>query len=161
MKRVILVLVVGILQTLLIAGIAHAQTSDLSENFDSFDETKWSKGDHNLGRSYLDPNNVSVSSGNLEIKLPANSLDGGEIKSEGLYSYGSYSARMKLPHAPLLDYGLLPLRTSGLRQRDRHRDLQRRFTQDHVQHVRSWQTDPHTDNDASLRSHHRLPRLPL
>lgn len=100
MKRVILVLVVGILQTLLIAGIAHAQTSDLSENFDSFDETKWSKGDHNLGRSYLDPNNVSVSSGNLEIKLPANSLDGGEIKSEGLYSYGSYSARMKLPHAP-------------------------------------------------------------
>ena len=66
MKRVILVLVVGILQTLLIAGIAHAQTSNLSENFDSFDETKWSKGDHNLGRSYLDPNNVSASSGNLQ-----------------------------------------------------------------------------------------------
>lgn len=100
MQRAILVPVSGILQIFLIAGIAHAQTASLSENFDFFDETRWSKGDHNLGRSYLDPNNVNVGGGNLEIKLPANSLNGGEIRSEGLYSYGSYSTRMKLPHAP-------------------------------------------------------------
>lgn len=100
MQRAILVLAVGILQIFLIAGIAHAQTAGLSENFDSFDETKWSKDDHNLGCSYLDPNNVNVGGGNLEIKLPADSLNGGEIRSERLYSYGSYSTRMKLPHAP-------------------------------------------------------------
>jgi hypothetical protein len=34
------------------AGLAQAQSSDLSNEFDSFDETRWSKGDHNLGRSY-------------------------------------------------------------------------------------------------------------
>jgi hypothetical protein len=43
---------VGILQASLMAGIAQVQSSDLSNEFDSFDETRWSKGDHNLGRSY-------------------------------------------------------------------------------------------------------------
>jgi hypothetical protein len=38
------------------------------------------KGDHDLGRSYLDPNNVGASGGNLKVELPANSLNGGEIK---------------------------------------------------------------------------------
>ena len=93
-------LVVGTLGDSLMAGIAQAQSSNLSDGFDSFDEATWSKGDHNLGRSYLDPNNVGASGGNLEVKLPANSLNGGEIRSQGLYGYGSYTARMKLPNAP-------------------------------------------------------------
>jgi beta-glucanase (GH16 family) len=93
-------MVVGILGASLRAGIAQAQSSNLSDGFDSFDEATWSKGDHNLGRSYLDPNNVGASGGNLEVKLPANSLNGGEIRSQGLYGYGSYTARMKLPNAP-------------------------------------------------------------
>ena len=59
------------------------------------------KGDHDLGRSYLDPNNVGASGGNLEVELPANSLNGGEIRSQGLYGYGSYTARTKLPDTPL------------------------------------------------------------
>jgi beta-glucanase (GH16 family) len=96
----IIVLAVGILQASLMAGIAQAQSSNLADEFDSFDEATWSKGDHNLGRSYLDPNNVGASGGNLEVKLPANSLNGGEIRSQGLYGYGSYTARMKLPNAP-------------------------------------------------------------
>jgi endo-1,3-1,4-beta-glycanase ExoK len=99
-RRAILVLVVSILQATLMAGSAQAQSPVLSDGFDSLDETRWSKGDHYLGRSYLDPNNVGANGGNLEIKLPADSLNGGEIRSEGLYGYGSYTARMKLPNAP-------------------------------------------------------------
>ena len=34
------------------------------------------------------------------MKLPARSLEGGEIRSNALYGYGTYSARMRLPHAP-------------------------------------------------------------
>ena len=101
MIRAIIVLAVGILQASLMAGIAQAQSSNLADEFDSFDEATWSKGDHNLGRSYLDPNNVGASGGNLEVKLPANSLNGGEIRSQGLYGYGSYTARTKLPGTPL------------------------------------------------------------
>ena len=105
MWRAVIVLVVGILGISMMAGMmlgtAQAQSSGFSDEFDSFDAARWSKGVHfNLGRSYLDPNNVSVGEGNLAIKLPANSLNGGQIRSEGLYGYGSYSARMKLPNAP-------------------------------------------------------------
>lgn len=108
-QRAIVVLVVGILGASLMVGIAQAQSSNLSDGFDSFDDTDndyfddttWSKGDHNLGRSYLDPKNVGATDGNnLEVKLPADSLDGGEIRSQGLYGYGSYTARMKVPNAP-------------------------------------------------------------
>ncbi len=49
MTRVIIVLVVGILQVSLMAGVAKAQSSNLSDGFESFDEARWSKGNHNLG----------------------------------------------------------------------------------------------------------------
>ena len=39
----IIVLAVGILQTSLMAGIAQAQSSNLSDGFGSFDETTWAK----------------------------------------------------------------------------------------------------------------------
>ncbi|HVF01496.1 MAG TPA: glycoside hydrolase family 16 protein [Rubrobacteraceae bacterium] len=48
----------------------------------------------------MNPKNVSVSSGNLSIKLPARTLNGGEIMSKDLCGEGSYSAQMKLPNAP-------------------------------------------------------------
>ncbi len=90
----------GIVQAGLLASLALAGALDFTDDFNSFDTNRWSKGDHNLGRSYLDPKNVSVSSGNLAIKLPARTLNGGEIMSKDLYGEGSYSARMKLPNAP-------------------------------------------------------------
>jgi endo-1,3-1,4-beta-glycanase ExoK len=93
--------VIAFVQTVLFAGLAAAGVLDFTDNFDSFDETRWTKGDHKLGRrSYLDPDNVSVSDGNLQIRLPKRCLEGGEILSDNLYGYGSYSARMKLPDAP-------------------------------------------------------------
>jgi licheninase len=100
MRRIILVLVAGVLQAALIAGAAQAGTLDFFDDFDAFDTTRWTEADHNLGRSYLDPNDVSVDNGNLAIKLPARTADGGEVMSNDLYGSGSYSARMKLPNAP-------------------------------------------------------------
>lgn len=96
----VLVLVVAILQAGLIVGSAQAGTLDFLDDFSYLDSSRWSKGDHNLGRSYLDPNSVNVSDGNLAIKLPANKLDGGEIRSNTLYGYGSYAARIQVPNAP-------------------------------------------------------------
>lgn len=87
-------------QAALFAGLAVAGVLDFADEFDTFDAGRWSKGDHRLGRSYLDPNNASVAEGNLRVKLPARTLNGGEIRSKSLYGYGSHSVRMKLPHAP-------------------------------------------------------------
>ena len=100
MRRVLLVLFVSLVGAMAMAGAAQAGVMDFNDGFDTFDETRWSKGNHNLGRSYLDPANVSVGGGNLRMKLPARTTNGGEILSDALYGYGSYTARMKLPHAP-------------------------------------------------------------
>lgn len=78
------------------------QVIDFREDFDSLNRDRWSvtsKIDKKLGRSYLKPENVSVQNGNLRIKLPADTLDGGEIASKELYKYGSYRARVKVPDA--------------------------------------------------------------
>ena len=100
MKRVLLVLFATLIGATVMAGAAQAGVMDFTDEFDSFDETRWSKGDHNLGRSRLDPANVSVGEGDLRLKLPARTTNGGEIRSNELYGQGSYTARMKLPHAP-------------------------------------------------------------
>ena len=83
------------------AGAAGTQgMSFLDDDFAYFDTTRWSKGDHWLGRSYLDPANVDVRGKNLRVRVPARTLQGGEIFFNDLHGYGSYSARIKLPYAP-------------------------------------------------------------
>jgi beta-glucanase (GH16 family) len=92
---------VGAVQLTLLATIAQAQEgSSFFEGFYSFDTARWSKGDHVLGRSYLDLTNVYTSNGNLRIAIPARTLEGGEVRTNALQGYGSYSARMQLPNAP-------------------------------------------------------------
>lgn len=89
------------IQTLLFAGTAPAQEAgSFSDDFTYFDTVRWPKGVHTLGRSYLDPSNVDVSGGNLRIALPARSYEGGEVLTNDLLGYGSYSARIKLPNTP-------------------------------------------------------------
>lgn len=100
MRRALVLMVVGVVQVAAFAGLASAGVLDFTDGFDTFDESRWTKGDHNLGRSYLDPGNVDTSNGNLAIRLPADTLKGGEVVSDDLYGYGSYSARIKVPHAP-------------------------------------------------------------
>jgi endo-1,3-1,4-beta-glycanase ExoK len=98
--RICLFLVFGLVQALLFVGTAWGQEISFSDDFGYFDTTRWSKGDHMLGRSYLDPTNVDVDGQNLRIKLPARTLEGGEVLTNELHGYGSYGARMKLPNAP-------------------------------------------------------------
>jgi beta-glucanase (GH16 family) len=82
------------------AGSATADGVDFRDDFTGLDQARWSEGDHKLGRSYLDSANVDVDGENLRIKLPARTLNGGEISTRNLYGYGSYSARMKPPTPP-------------------------------------------------------------
>ena len=100
MRRMLFVLFVSLLGATIMGGAAQAGVMDFNDGFDTFNETRWKKGNHSLGRSYLDPANVSVGGGTLKMKLPARTTNGGEILSNALYGHGSYTARMRLPHAP-------------------------------------------------------------
>lgn len=100
MKPAVVIIVVCALQVGFLAGVAGAGPLDFLDEFDGFDTSRWSKGEHRLGRSYLDPRNVRTRGGKLRLKLPARRLDGAEIRSNALYGHGSYTARMKVPHAP-------------------------------------------------------------
>lgn len=84
--------------TLLTAGVAVASAPTYRDDFDRLLESRWNKGDHRLGRSYLDPSNVRVVKG--ELRLPANTTNGGELYSDELHGYGSYTTRAKVPSAP-------------------------------------------------------------
>lgn len=99
MTRIAAILAACVLSVVVFSSMAYAYGSGFHEDFGSFDESRWSKGDHSLGRSYLDPANVNVLDSNLRIKLPRKSLEGGEILTNELHGHGSYAARMKLPDA--------------------------------------------------------------
>ena len=75
------------------------EVTGLREDFTSLNEDHWSTSSKELGRGRLRPENVRVDDG-LRLKIPANSLDGGEIQSERLYQYGTYRARIKVADAP-------------------------------------------------------------
>lgn len=73
----------------------------LREGFRALDTSLWQVPPaKNLGRSRLDPENVSVEGGRLRLETPAGTLEGGEIESRDLYQYGSYRARIKVADAP-------------------------------------------------------------
>ncbi len=69
------------------------------DNFDILDEQVWTTSSKKLGRSQLNPENIEVTDGFLNIRLPANTLTGGEIVNQKAMTYGSYEIRMKLPEA--------------------------------------------------------------
>jgi beta-glucanase (GH16 family) len=100
MRGVWVLFAIGVAQVFLLAGAAQAAGSSFFDGFDAFDGSRWTKEDHNLGRSYLNPANVDVVDGNARLKIPARTLQGAELRSNELYHHGNYSTRMKLPHAP-------------------------------------------------------------
>ncbi len=100
MRRVFLVLFASLIGATMMAGVAQAGVLDFTDNFDSFNQLRWKKGDHALGRGYVRPPNVGTGSGNLLLRLSAHKLDGGELVSNAPLGYGSYSVRMKVPNAP-------------------------------------------------------------
>ena len=102
-----LVFAVGAVQVFLLAGAAHAAGGSFFDDFLTLDGSRWTRGDHSLGRSYLNPANVDVGDGNARFKIPARTLQGAELQSNELYHHGIYSLRMKLPHAPSSIIGVL------------------------------------------------------
>jgi endo-1,3-1,4-beta-glycanase ExoK len=91
---------VGAVRVFLLASVAQAVGAGFFDGFDTFDVSRWSKGDHALGRSHLNPANVDVAGGNARLKIPASTLQGAELRSNEFYHHGTYSTRMRLPHAP-------------------------------------------------------------
>jgi endo-1,3-1,4-beta-glycanase ExoK len=80
-----------------IIGVA---ATGFGDPFDSLDGGRWSVGDHQLGRSRLDPANVVVAGGALELRHPAGSVDGAEVRTTALWRTGSYHARIRAANAP-------------------------------------------------------------
>ena len=70
------------------------------EDFASLDADRWVASDKPLGRGRLKAENVAVEDEALRIRLPAGTLEGGEIQSVDSYGYGSYTARIKAARAP-------------------------------------------------------------
>lgn len=81
-----------------IAGAARS--TDFRDDFTSFDTKQWTKSSRPFGHGAIDPANVSVAGGYLGVNLPGGKLDGGEIRSTSVYTYGTFKARMKIANAP-------------------------------------------------------------
>lgn len=81
-------------------GSTGSESEKQQENFDILDDTIWMASDKILGRSWLNPQNIEVRDGFLKIRMPANTLEGGELVGRQAVTFGSYETRMKLPKAP-------------------------------------------------------------
>jgi beta-glucanase (GH16 family) len=75
---------------------ANRETFDSSE----LDTDRWEATTRDLGRGGLAPENTGLADGLIRLTLPANTLNGGEIESTGLYGPGFYAARIKVPDVP-------------------------------------------------------------
>jgi beta-glucanase (GH16 family) len=98
--RTIYVCALGAVLLALYAGTAKAEGTSFRDDFDSFDESRWLKSDHTLGRTDFDPENVAVTNGQLRLQIPALTTGGAEIESQEYYGYGAYKARIRTANAP-------------------------------------------------------------
>ncbi|MBA2510090.1 MAG: glycoside hydrolase family 16 protein [Rubrobacter sp.] len=80
--------------------VAEARDLWSREDFALLDEERWFANSKNLGRGRLKSENVGVQDETLRIRLPAGTLEGGEIESSDSYGYGSYAASIKVARAP-------------------------------------------------------------
>jgi beta-glucanase (GH16 family) len=84
-----------------VASVAGAARSDgFRDDFASLDAQRWVSVTRPFGQGAVDSVNVGVADGLLGVKLPAGRLDGGEMRSVGLYRFGAFRARMKVANAP-------------------------------------------------------------
>ena len=100
MRSVLLAVAGAIVLAVSVSIAGAARSGDFRDEFTSFDQQQWVKIGRPFGHGTLDPANVTVSGGFLGIKLPANTRNGGEMRSTSLYRYGTYSTRMKIANAP-------------------------------------------------------------
>jgi len=66
----------------------------------NFTDYNFLKASHRLGRGRLNPANITKEDEIIKIKSPANSYQGGEIRTEDRFGYGSYKIEMKTDYAP-------------------------------------------------------------
>jgi hypothetical protein len=88
-----------------LADFQESSTFRVSSSREDFsaselDAGQWKATNRNLGRGELAPENAGIEEGLFRLALPANTLNGGEIKSTDLYGPGFYAARIKVPDAP-------------------------------------------------------------
>lgn len=97
------VLVVVAAATVVVVGVSAAgaaRSGDFRDDFTSFEVRRWVKIGRPFGHGTLDPANVTVANELLQIRLPAGTLNGGEMRSTSLYRFGSYRTRMRVANAP-------------------------------------------------------------
>lgn len=66
------------------------------EQFGDFNTGLWKKSNHTMEKSYIDPDNIDINDGCIRLKIPAGTLNGGEISSKNYFKYGAYRTRLKV-----------------------------------------------------------------
>lgn len=97
-RRVAMVAVAMAVTGVSVAGAAR--TSSFRDEFTTFDTRQWVKISRPFGHGVVDPANISVSNGLLGLRFPAGKLDGAEMRTNNVYRWGTYRARMKVADAP-------------------------------------------------------------
>jgi beta-glucanase (GH16 family) len=99
-SRLLLGVIVAVAVAAVVSLPAAARSNDFRDEFTSFDAGRWVVSSRSFGHGTLDPANVAVGDGQLGIKLPGGTRNGGEMRSTSLYRFGTYRTRMKVANAP-------------------------------------------------------------
>jgi beta-glucanase (GH16 family) len=70
------------------------------DEFTTLDTSRWLVSSRPFGWGTLTPANVAVANGQLGIRHPAGTLDGGEMRTKSLYEFGTYRTRLEVADAP-------------------------------------------------------------
>lgn len=100
-RKLVLLTGAGVIVLLVAASLAIlGPTGVVREDFDEHRLSGWALGDHPLGRGTVRPANVDHRHGQVLLRLPRGTRDGGEIRSRRQFGDGAFVARLKLPRAP-------------------------------------------------------------
>lgn len=100
MGRILSVMFISVFVASTTTGCVKTASPGFSESFNTFDQRLWIRGQHQLGRSEIDPANATVADGLLRLAVPAGKTDGGELRTRSTYGYGSYRSKIKTAGAP-------------------------------------------------------------
>ena len=78
----------------------HSESKEEGDLSKKFSDYNFLKATHRLGRGSLDPDNIIQEDETINIISPANSYQGGEIRTEEYFGYGSYKVKIKTDYAP-------------------------------------------------------------
>lgn len=70
------------------------------DELEPFDAGRWQVMDHALGRGRVAAGNVVPVAGTVEIRLPAGTFDGGELRSAARLTHGVVEGRLRAAAAP-------------------------------------------------------------